>query len=322
MLRIDYYAEDFPSYMGPDLNGQGSLRIDWFDIVWAAITVGKTSLADVVAYGPFSLNELLFRTSMVYANLFQSGTDLRRSPAYLSLDPSEKSAISFFFGMIFAKVVGSRLLDAPWLIHFEKLRLVLPIVLPGRSRPDLIGMTSNGDWIVVEAKGRTNAYEQAAMDKAKIQAGQITSIGGMVPQLRVASQSYFSPNLEIRLSDPPEHKERYDLPLSPEEFMSTYYEPFERIDANSTREEVVEGQEFVFTDLESLGVSVGKSRGMHPIPTDSPLTIVLPQAARREVPTTSSESIGSFLYPDGIAVELNAGWTEDMMRNPPTDRRL
>lgn len=321
MPRINYRADGFPPGSPSHLTGSWHyIEPIWNDIVWAAASVGKNGFLDVFAHGPFSLDEMRFRTYMMYANLRQVGTNLARSGAYDDLDPSEKGAVSFFFGMAFAKLAAEFLLNVPWLIHLEKLRRICPVSLAGRSRPDLVGKTTSGEWVVVEAKGRTNSYSQEVMNSAKTQSLQIHSIDGTAPILRVASQVYFSPSLEIRLRDPNDDNEGHDLNITPLEFLKLYYDPFMRMSYELTRKQLIEGQPYVFADFQSLGVSIGIHEEVKASLADQKVKLEQLKFERQVLPATNDG--GSLaLYRDGLAVQLGPNWSEDSMHQPPEERR-
>jgi hypothetical protein len=99
MPLINYVAEDFPEPFAA-VNGTNTLNVSWPFLVWSAISVGRAHLFDLFQYGQYSILEMIYRATMVWANLREdaSGT-IVRSEAYIGLDPSEKGAISYFFGL-------------------------------------------------------------------------------------------------------------------------------------------------------------------------------------------------------------------------------
>ena len=109
---------------------------------------------------------------MAEASLEERGGYWHKSDAYSRLDPSEKSAVSYFLGMTQAKITCELLLGVPHLLHVDAA-----LALIGRqtraSRPDLIGFdpTTAAYTIAVEAKGRSNGWDEEAISKAKTQAG-------------------------------------------------------------------------------------------------------------------------------------------------------
>lgn len=321
MPRLHYNAQGFPPGSPSGLSGWHYFRPTWNDIVWAAVSVGKNGLFDLFAYGPFSLDEIRFRAYMVWACLQQQGSsEVARSSAYDGLDPSEKGAVSFFLGMAFAKLAAEFLLDVPWLIHLEKLRRIHPVILAGRSRPDLAGRTASGDWVVVEAKGRTNSYSQAVMGTAKTQSRQLLSIDGIAPTLRVASQAYFSPLLEMRVRDPNPDDKGYDLDITLSQFLGLYYEPFTRIPDQLTRIQHIEDQPYVFMDYKDLEVSIGIHKDLEAAVPEHAEDIAQFRFERRVFHTAGDHRGTVSLYRDGLAVQLGAKWSEDSMQLPPENR--
>src|SRR2546425_10519701 len=103
------------------LQGSHELAVEWHDIIWAAVSVGKTGLDDLLAFGPYSLDEIRFRIFLVRANLWEDRNHVQQTPAYVNLDPTEKGAISYFLGMALGKLLMFRLLDTPWMVHLSKL---------------------------------------------------------------------------------------------------------------------------------------------------------------------------------------------------------
>ena len=63
MAKIKYRAISFPSGIyGKELYGDHEIVIDWWDIVWSAITVGKKNSAQIATHGVFSVFETWIQT--------------------------------------------------------------------------------------------------------------------------------------------------------------------------------------------------------------------------------------------------------------------
>lgn len=122
--------------------------------------------------------EMIFRTALLYANLMQGPHyRLSRSEPYDVLDPSEKGAVSYFLGLTFAKLFAEKYLNVSWLMHLDVYRDALrPRNVHGGSKPDLVGFDTNGDWYVIEAKGRTGGHDSEAMRRAKEQVSNLSTI--------------------------------------------------------------------------------------------------------------------------------------------------
>jgi hypothetical protein len=133
------------------------------------------------------LFEIAYRAAVLYANLCETEAGrIRRSEAYDGLDPSEKSAISYFLGLTVAKAFAELRLAVPWLMHLDVYRQELQPVLSGASRPDLVGRAVTGEWVAVESKGRTNAFDVRALQLAKGQVAQLVAVGGQPTALQIA----------------------------------------------------------------------------------------------------------------------------------------
>lgn len=233
MLQIDYESDGFPN-SGPVTNGADTLSVSWDDLLWAAITVGRPNRHFVFQHGQASLYEALFRVSAVRMSLEQispSARRLRRTDAAKSLDPSEKGAVNYFLGLALCKLFADKKLNAPWLLHLDVFRSSLnPRLLSGRSRPDLVGLTTAGQWVALESKGRVNPPSADDKTKAKQQAERIVSVRGTPVAYRIGGFAYFkSEVLRFFWRDPQiddvEPPDAVRLDIMEEDIWKAYYRP-------------------------------------------------------------------------------------------------
>jgi len=206
MVDIPFQSEHFPGRTTP--NTSADLTVNWGDILWAAVTVGRPTMFQVLRHGTASIYEALFRIAMVRMALEQRGpaaTRLRRTSAFKTLDPTEKGAVNYFLGLTFCKMFAAKLLKTPWLLHLDVYRPALTTLLPGRSRPDLIGKQSGrGPWHSFESKGRASPPSNAVKTAAKAQATRIVSVGRSRCRLHVGAITYFKGDvLSFYWCDPP-----------------------------------------------------------------------------------------------------------------------
>jgi hypothetical protein len=312
MPVIPLSAADFPPGSVP--NGSTDLNAAWSELVWAAITVGKRDLFDVVRHGPYSFFEIAYRSAILFANLRQRGDGyLERSAVYEGQDPSEKAATSYFLGLTCAKLVAERCLTVPWLMHLDVYRHRIAIVLTGRSRPDLVGQNGVGEWVVMESKGRTRTYDPGAMAQAKAQTQQISTIAGAIPVLYSAVQVHFGGDvLEVEWRDPsPDENARIDLDISSVDLRTAYYRPFIQMleqRAEAAAVVVVDQREFQTIALPDADLMIGVD-----IETLTPARFTR-EPTRRVV--EGRTTIGS----DGILVKLGPSWSEENMQLEPQAR--
>lgn len=202
-LQIPYISHDFPFRT---VAGWGVLNTNWSELIWAALTVGRPNTAYVLAHRDASCYEALFRLSLVRMALEQcprSGR-LKRTDAFRALDPTEKGAVGYFLGMIVCKLFASRLLDTHWLLHLDVFRDQLdPVLLGGRSRPDLVGQNLEGEWHAFECKGRSTVPSEEDKWRAKQQAERLVSVNQERCSLHVGAISFFRQDmLEFYWRDP------------------------------------------------------------------------------------------------------------------------
>lgn len=244
-----------------------------------------------------------------------------RSTLYQDLDPSEKGAASYFLGMVAAKILCDRLLDTPWMLHLSMFQAAGgSVVLKGKSQPDLIGIDRVGRWTVAEAKGRSNNLSPAAMRKAKDQTSRLRNINGSLPKVRVAVQAYFAPQLSFAIDDPEEIDEApVDVIVSENDAIRQYYSyPLEAA-RNPTRRETVLNRQFDMTDISEVGVSIGLSSEVREaLESDAPVSFAI---LRDRVPQREyGDDRGLAIFSDGIAIELDGRWDEELMGNEPGKR--
>lgn len=311
MPTIPFENTGFPATFAP-ANGNGQLTTTWSALIWAAISVGRAELLHIFRHGEYSLFEIAYRAAIIFANLRDDGAGrLRRSDAYDGLDPSEKSAISYFIGLTVAKAFADECLDVPWLMHLDVYRQQLQAQWPGRSRPDLVGQTTSGGWVALEAKGRTNGHDPAALQAAKTQVQQLSSVGGQQPVLRVGMVTHFgNGRLQFVAEDPPSRRssrDRFDIPLKRAQLLEGYYRPFRTWLERDPRahERDIDGVLYRAAPVESVGLEVGLEEDlMHKEGDISP----------RERRSTEGKYYSGG---DGVIVIPGPLWShENMMREP------
>ncbi len=285
--------------------------------------MGKLGYDDLMGHGLFSLDEMRLRSYLIHAHLMQNNGRVCKSSLYESLDSTEKGAASYFIGMAVSKLIGAFLLNTPWLVHLEKSKALYDIDIPSKSRPDLLGLNSQGQWIVFEAKGRTQGFSQDALDKAKDQTSQIRHIAGVAPALRIATESFFDRYLSAYVADPEEFSNRtIDLEIDKTQFFISYYSTLRNLSEHATRMETVGNYRYAFIDNESAGISIGLIERvldrlqLGEIGSDDFVDI---PSNMRELSRKNERS--TKYYPDGIAISLNdKRWAPEIMSLEPSKR--
>jgi hypothetical protein len=319
MLKLTYKATEFPKGAPPELSGTHTLEFEWSELVWAAISVGRAGFGELFKFGLYSTFEMVYRSALVYANLRETIPGyLTRSAAYRALDPSEKGAISYFLGLTTSKLFAHRCLQVPWLLHLDVYRSQLQAVLqPGRSKPDLVGQDCNGEWIVVESKGRTHELEESALAKAKAQARRVRSISGSSPKYKLGIQAYFeSSQLSLSVVDPDENDDdRVDLPITVEMITAEYYQPFRNwIDERDHIKTVkIAGRSYLVRAVPQFDFAVGLDSSLYRGPSTE-------TASNAEEIFEGQPPHDQFTGRDGVLVQLGPTWSSKNMRREPEQR--
>ncbi len=307
MPKIPYRAVNFSGTFAQLNTNYATQTVTWAQLVWAAITAGKAA-GDEYAYGIYSTLERLHRASMIRAYLMQTPSDfITRTMPYQMSDPSEKTSISFYLGMTLAKLFAELLFDVPRLLHFAIYGQNYQVVAAsGESRPDLIGLSSNGQWFVFEAKGRSNNFDPDALGTAKNQAEQIQSIDNLPPACSVACQAYFANVLRFRMDDPPPG--RSDRPrsikITRSQFEHAYDNPIRDVielrGANAPLRYANRRFRGARIDEADLWIAVADENQAPPGKTEADLV-------------AHNEYLGG----DGVLVRLGTTWSEANMRLQP-----
>ncbi len=320
MPIVDLNTVNFPPGAGVP-NGTHRWDLPWPELVWAAVSVGKGSLAHMLQYGQYSMFEIIYRSAMIYANLLaKPDTRFARSDAYDGLDPSEKGAISYFLGVALTKAFVAQKLDVPWLMHVDLYRNRFGVNLAPGERPDLFGQDNLGRWIVAESKGRTHAHDKKALAKAKLQASQVIDIGGNAPHLSIGLVASFQEGrLMLVADDPPaDEKGGISLEVSKDEFRRTYYRPFEQLlEAFPVQDEQIGDHHIRVIRSESADLFVGIA-DEYVRAGSAPLA---DQINRRSRPAIRDAERNAYLGADGIYVRLGDSWNEELMQLQPQERR-
>ncbi|MFZ4105971.1 MAG: hypothetical protein ACOYK3_06175 [Flavobacterium sp.] len=321
-MEITYNSQNFPRRFGAKFQGTNQLQFTVQELMWSAITVGRANFIDVLSNGTYSEYELLYRASILVANIAQNGTTLVKSSAYEHLDPSEKSAVSYFLGLTFTKLLSAKLLNIPWLLHIDVYRDQFSRngqafgFGSSRSRPDLIGLDNKRGWTIMESKGRTNTMEARLLESAKNQTKNLRRIGSEVPRLRVAVITHFTKGqLMVDWSDPAGYNDDYfDIKTDTEEFLANYYKViFNILESNYKNSKEFGG--FVTYTFDAINLTIGLDKKVFDAyRTQSLKEIQLTRIFNFEEFSSIAEQV-FFVGSDGVLVGLGSNWRELIRTN-------
>ncbi|MCL6479735.1 MAG: hypothetical protein K6T65_15265 [Peptococcaceae bacterium] len=328
MLTIPYTSLNFGPSMGPSFQGIKNLTCTWAEIIWAAITVGRKNWFHVIRFGVHSWFEILYRSFIIYANLQQADNNtIIRSQAYINLDPSEKSAISYYLGLTSAKLFAAKLLNVFWLMHVEKYLSEYQMRFwNGKSKPDLFGPDRRGEWVVIEAKGRSNKFDSQTLQRAKKQARMLRTIFGQFPILRIAMESHFNNStFQVTWKDPAEFNENgVDLDIQPFDFMYKYYQPLIMLldyYANYVNTIRIYERELDVIDIYEADLRIGLDKELRRLFKDPRSRNQFDHMMQVIFNLPEHMSDGQLMIGgDGVMVSLGRSWDEEKMKLEPEKR--
>lgn len=328
MPKISVTFRDFPS--GHSLSKTPTRTLDFkvSELVWAAMSVGKGQVADMKAHANFSRLERRFRSYMLQAHfLIDSKGAVQPSSLFIGMDPSEKSAVSYFAGMAVTKLLLWRYFKVRWLMHLDVFHKDFSLKVGASERPDLFGIDDSGGWHVVESKGRSRGHDLAALKKAKDQAKKVMSISGRAPKLSLGVLTYFSgKGLRCSVADPePERDGGFSMSTEVHRFLDEYYKSIiEMVGATPQAqrgERTLDGISYQTAELDDSGIAIGYD-------------VRIPDLVRKTMLFDTPSFLGSeinprapeprdarhFVGPDGILIELDERWDLVAMKKEPQER--
>jgi hypothetical protein len=320
-MQINYNSHNFdPNKFGAQFQGLNQLDFTVQELMWSAITVGRANFIDVLSHGIYSEYEILYRASILVANIAENGPTLVKSSAYEHLDPSEKSAVSYFLGLTFTKLLSAKLLNIPWLLHIDVYRDQFTRngqafgFGSSRSRPDLIGLDNYRRWTIIECKGRANTLEATLIASAKNQTRNLRRIGTDLPSLRVAVVTHFTNGqLTVDWADPEGYNNNYfDIKTDTEEYLAKYYKVIFNILAskhNSTKE----FSGFITYTFDAINLTIGLDRKIFDAYKTKSLKEIQPSRILNLERFRAIADQDFFAGIDGVVVGLGSNW-RDLIR--------
>lgn len=268
---LTYEARKFRRPLAEPASGLLSLPLG--QLLWGAATVGATPIS--MGGTPRPLIELCWRAAMAAASLEEdSSGHWVITDGYRRLDPSEKRAVSYFLGMMQAKIMCERLLRAPHLMHLDAF-LAMTGQTTNTSRPDLVGLNlpAMDVTIAVEAKGLTGRRDAKVIRKAKEQARSLPGVLSTSSALRVASVASFNAQWrwEAYLEDPPGPVQPLGS-LTPGALLAAYYRPLVGSLLEVPDSQVRDSQAMTIAELPGIDLVLGIPTAIVTIIQPLPLT--------------------------------------------------
>ncbi|MFV0425783.1 MAG: hypothetical protein ACK5KU_01960 [Beutenbergiaceae bacterium] len=302
----------------------GTLSFTNDELAHALFTTGRAP-ADQARHGRASLWEFVHRASLVPAYLRRTSTGaLGKSALAHELDPSEKAALSYALGQAMTAIYCRQELDVSFLMHVDRYAIQNQVSFgSGRGRPDLFGMMSSkgtmssNDWVVAEAKGRSNGMERGLPAQLAAQKSMIKTINGQQPKVAVGCISSFPvqprgtrDQLHVDVVDPPPESEAVGIEIDLKLFRRAYYLPF--VLAADAGERVSDLPGYRLSRFPGLGLQVGLRSSIHDLVVqNTPMTAELLNSALEESraderPDRIGFSDGTFVqtsWADALAIE-------------------
>lgn len=212
------------------MNNTVELEFTNKELLHAVITCGMPIQRITAFYPEKRRLETLYKMFLVENALETEGDRLKKSRKTAYLDSSEKSVISYYMGMFFTKMIGSRLYDSEFLTNLNLIRSQEKgeyiDFFASEWRPEMIGYhPAEKKWSVWEAKGGSNRREQA-LKKGADQLEAIGTLNGERPDPAAVCMTYYDHSYLCGiLREPSGNAEGEQIKFSSEDFFQAYYKP-------------------------------------------------------------------------------------------------
>lgn len=265
VFNVPFQAESFPSAAARG----GTLRFDESDLAHALFVTGRAP-GDRVRFGLTSIWEWVHRSSLVPAYIQRNAANrMIKSPLGSSLDRSEKVGLSYALGQALTSIFCAQNLGVTHLMHVDRYASRWNLTFDhARRRADLFGQISPSQWVVAEAKGRSNGMESSLRRTLIEQKATVRTVAGHRPAVALGCVAHFplasggvQGPMRVDAFDPEPDKEAVDLDVTEDEFFLTYYEPFAAAIDTGERTDGPPG--YVAAILLGTGLRVGMREGLY-----------------------------------------------------------
>jgi len=207
MAEIRLITSNFKNaYSG--LNGTERVDMSQLEMMWSSVTLGFQRTSQ--ALHPRSMLHRIGLGLSAISYLDSTNNQWHIDQSYGDLDPSEKTSMSYWQGMIFAKIVAWRKLRIRHLIHADRVMgdasdpKNIVELLDGKKKGDFVGQDGAGNWHVLEAKGRSGPFEKNLVKNAKKQAKNLVFHAVGQPRTKSVCATSLKENpITVYFRDPP-----------------------------------------------------------------------------------------------------------------------
>lgn len=255
-MKINFSLKDFP-IISSYKNGDYILYFTENELLHAAYTVGKDSWEKVTRYPYYSDQEMQFRLHMIRAFIKMDSEWVERTELFMNLDPSEKSSINYFLGMVFSNLIMRKEFQLLWMLHLDLFEGHITYKDPKKKKkPDFISKKINLEWSVIESKGRIENNKKT-VDNAKEQLESLKEIDGKLPTEKMISVFYGNrTNLHIDVIDPEDYGE-VKVSTTKVDYARSYYAQVFNFLKDSHEIKVINNTKFVVRDFHCTRFTVG-----------------------------------------------------------------
>jgi len=302
-IKCRNYKSPFEALNTDDDDPGRRLRFGPLSVFRAIVTVGlqKASIKDILE-PPRFLYRFGSGLSAISFLEIRKDVGLCLSDSFDKLNSAEKSNLSHWYGMAFAKLVADSEFGIRNLGFSDEMERSGALNRSSKSqrRPDFVGSGVGDNWHILEAKGRSGITEvsEDLIHSAKEQATTVSSVQGKPPATASAVIVLLSTKpISIFMEDPTPEEGNDMWSIDSETFLATYYQPIiDWLHIVPTREEYFQGLKFTTGRLfpyweRNRKISIGLESRIFQSPRNAGDYL-------SDLPERSSDKLGS----DGIAI--------------------
>lgn len=210
------------------LSSDNLLEFSAPELLHAVVTCTFPASRVLSGYTRKRREELYTKCAMMEAALVEKEDYFGKSPAIGYLDSVEKTAVSYYLGLIFTKLVSTRIFHEDFLTHVQLMHRENGeyfFYIGRKKRSEMLGYQLGQEGFSVWAsRGRSN-NSLDALKEGLLQAQEVCAVQGMSPRLRAVCMTYYEKGIFSARVQIPGKPGTEELSFTEQEYLRAYYQP-------------------------------------------------------------------------------------------------
>lgn len=210
------------------LSSNSLVEFSALELLHAVVTCTFPASRVLDGYTRKRREELYAKCAMMEAALIQNEEYFGKSPVIGYLDSVEKTAVSYYLGLIFTKLVSARVFHEDFLTHVQLIHRENGeyfFYIGRKKRSEMLSYQLGQEGFSVwAARGRSN-NSLDALQEGLSQAQEIRAVQGMAPRMRAVCMTYYEKGIFSARVQRSAKQGTEDLDFTEKEYLRAYYQP-------------------------------------------------------------------------------------------------